>query len=139
MAKGEVAHIGKIVDINPQYTTVEFISESACSSCHAAGLCGMGEATSKAVQVPTDPFKQYYIGQEVYVNLKATMGLKAVWISYVVPLLILMILILSLYYIGVGELAMGLGAIAGVALYYLVIWLIKDKLANEYIFYLKEK
>jgi len=139
MATSEVAHSGKIVAINPQYTEVEFVSESACSSCHAAGLCGMGEMTTKAVRVPTDPYKTFDVGQEVNVNLKATMGLKAVWISYCIPLLILIILILSLYTIGLGELVCALGAFAGVAIYYFVIWLMRDKLANEYIFYIKEK
>lgn len=139
MAKGEVSHSGRIVSINPQFTTVEFVSESACSACHAAGLCGMSEATTKAVQVPTDPFKTYYVGQEVNVNLKATMGLKAVWISYGIPLLILMILIVSLSYIAKNELVIGTGAIAGVLIYYLVIWLMRDKFAKEYIFYIREK
>lgn len=139
MATSEVAHSGKIVSINPQFTTVEFISESACSSCHAADLCGMGEMTTKAVRVPTDPYKTYQVGQEVYVNLKATMGLKAVWISYCIPLLILIILILSLYLIGLGELLSSFVAFAGVALYYFVIWLNRGKLANEYVFYIKEK
>ncbi|MCQ2146881.1 MAG: SoxR reducing system RseC family protein [Bacteroidales bacterium] len=139
MAKGEVSHTGRIVAINPQFTTVEFVAESACSACHAAGLCGMSEATTKAVQVPTDPFKTYYVGQDVYVNLKATMGLKAVWISYCIPLLILMILIVSLSYIINSELVIGLVAITGVLLYYLVIWLMRDKFAKEYIFYIREK
>lgn len=139
MAKGEVSHSGKIVNITPQFTTVEFISESACAACHAEGLCGMSEMTTKAVQVPTDPYKNFQIGQEVQVLLKATMGLKAVWISYCIPLVILMIIILSLYTIGASELVSALGAFAGVAVYYLVIWFMRDRLANEYIFYIKEK
>ena len=36
--------------------------------------------------------------------------------------------------LGAGELAAGLGSIAGVALYYLFLWLFRDRLRNEYVF-----
>ena len=135
----EISHIGKIVDINPQFTTVEIISQSACSACHASGLCGMSEYTKKAIQVPTDPYTEYNIGDEVEVLLKQSMGVKAVWISYAIPLIILMILVLSLSQFLKNELWVGLIAIAGVALYYLGVYLFRDKLAKEYVFYIKAK
>jgi positive regulator of sigma E activity len=135
----EISHIGKIVDINPQFTTVEIISQSACSACHASGLCGMSEYTKKAIQVPTDPYTEYNIGDEVEVLLKQSMGVKAVWISYAIPLIILMILVLSLSQFLKNELWVGLISIAGVALYYLCVYLFRDKLAQEYVFYIKAK
>ena len=67
------------------------------------------------------------------------MGLKAVWISYVIPLLILLILILSLSSVIGNEAYVGLAAIAGVALYYFVIWLLRNKLESEFVFYIEEK
>ncbi len=135
----EISHIGKIVEVNPQFTTVEIISQSACSACHASGLCGMSEYTKKAIQVATDPFKEYKVGDEVEVLLKQSMGVKAVWISYAIPLIILMILVLSLSQFLKNELWVGLIAIAGVALYYLGVYLFRDKLAKEYVFYIKAK
>ena len=35
MNSDKIAHEGRIVAIDPQLTTVEIISESACSACHA--------------------------------------------------------------------------------------------------------
>ena len=35
--------------------------------------------------------------------------------------------------------ASGLLAIAATAVYYLLLWLFREKLSNEYIFYIKEK
>ncbi|MGN0189064.1 MAG: SoxR reducing system RseC family protein [Candidatus Cryptobacteroides sp.] len=138
MAK-DISHTGKIIEITPEFTTVEIVSSSACSSCHAKGLCGMSEDKVKTIMVPTDPYASYSEGDEVYVMLKKTMGLKAVWISYVIPLAILMILILSLSAVTVHEVYAGLGAVAGVALYYLVIYLFRDKLSKDFVFYIKEK
>ena len=137
--KDEIAHEGRIVEINPEFTTVEILSSSACASCHAKGLCGMSEEEKKLIIVPTDPYTVYEEGEIVDVMTKKSMGLKAVWISYVIPLLILLILILSLSPVIGNEAYTGLAAIGGVALYYFIIWLIRDRLENEFVFYIKQK
>ncbi len=138
-AKKEISHTGKVVEMTPEFTTVEIISSSACSACHAKGMCGMSEEKVKAISVPTDPYATWNVGDEVKVMLRQSMGLKAVWVSYVIPLIILMILILTLSAVGVNEVCAGLAAVGGVALYYLVIYLIRNKLADEFVFYIKEK
>ena len=137
--KDSIAHDGIIVEITPDFTTVEILSSSACASCHSKGLCGMSEEEKKLIMVPTDPYTVYSEGQQVKVMTKKSMGLKAVWISYVIPLLILLILILSLSSVIGNEAYVGLAAIAGVALYYFVIWLLRNKLESEFVFYIEEK
>ena len=134
--KNEITHPGKIVEITPDFTTVEITVSSACSSCHAKGLCGMSEEEDKVIMVPTDPYTLRAVGDEVTVKTKMTMGLKAVWISYVIPLVILLILILSLSAVFEKEYMTGLVSIAGVALYYFGIWLFRDRLSNEFVFYI---
>jgi len=134
--KNEIVHNGKIVDIDPDFTTVEILVSSACSECHAKGLCGMSEAQEKVIMLPTDPYQQRKVGDEVLVRTKMTMGLKAVWISYVIPLVILMILILSLSSVIGNEFLRGGIAIAGVGLYYLFIWLFRDRLSDNFEFYI---
>ena len=135
--KNEIVHAGKILDITPDFTTVQIIVSSACSSCHAKGLCGMSEEEEKVIMLPTDPYATYNVGDEVQVCTKMAMGLKAVWISYVIPLIILMIFILSLSTIVEREAYRALMAIGGVAVYYLFVWLFRDKLSNEFVFYIK--
>ena len=137
--KNEITHRGKIIEITPDFTTVQIVVSSACSACHAKGLCGMSEDEEKVIMVPTDPYTVYQVGDEVQVMTKMSMGLKAVWISYVIPLLILMILILSLSSVIGNETVVGLVSVAGVALYYLGIWLLRDRLADEVVFYIKEQ
>jgi len=135
--KNEIVHTGRVIEMTPDFTTVEIVASSACSSCHAKGLCGMSEDEQKLISVPTDPYAAYSVGDQVQVCTKMTMGLKAVWISYVIPLLILMILILTLSAVIGNEVITGLVSIGGVAMYYLVIWLLREKLQNEFVFYIK--
>ena len=134
----DVSHKGKVVRITPRTTTVSIEQHSACSQCHAAGLCGMADVAEKAVEVPTDPYATYAVGDEVEVLLKATMGMKAVWLGYFLPLLVLLAVILGLIALGVGEVVSGLSGIAAVGAYYFVLWLLRDRLRNEYVFTIKQ-
>jgi sigma-E factor negative regulatory protein RseC len=138
MAKSnEITHSGKIIEITPDFTTVEIVVSSACSSCHAKSLCGMSEEEDKIIMLPTDPYATYNVGDEVTVCSKMSMGLKAAWISYVIPLAILMAAILVLTSFGVSELISALCAVAGVGLYYFIIWLFREKLQDEFVFYIR--
>jgi sigma-E factor negative regulatory protein RseC len=132
--KEQVMHTGKVVSMTPKTTMVQIISQSACSECHAAGLCGLSEYTEKAIEVPTSPSATYGVGDEVQVVLKASMGFKAVWIAYFLPLVVLLAIALGLIALGVPELVSGLAGLGAVALYYLVVWLLRDRLRNEYVF-----
>ena len=132
MAVQEISHIGKIIDIAPDFITVEIVAESAC------GLCGTLDASRRAISVPAT-LGDWQIGQEVQVLLKRSMGFKAVWLAYAIPLVVLLAVLLGLNHAGMGELASGLIAIGAVGVYYLVLWLFRDKLRNEYSFYIKEK
>ena len=132
-----VSHKGKVISSDKGIVRVEIISESACSACHAAGLCGLAESKKKIVDVPSIPGTSYEPGREVEVCLARKTGLKAVLLSYAIPAMILLILILSLSLIGLGELAVGVITIAGVALYYLILYFCKGRLAEGWDFYIR--
>jgi Positive regulator of sigma E activity len=132
-----ISHKGRVVSADSKKVSVEIVSESACAACHAAGLCGMSESRKKIVEVPAPAGMEYVSGQEVEVCLAPKTGLKAVLLSYVLPVMFLLILILSLSLIGLGELAAGVISILGVALYYLILYLFKDRLAEGYEFFIR--
>ena len=132
-------HTGKVVSMTPATTTVEIVSHAACSECHAAGVCGMSEFAEKAIEVPADPYASYCVGDEVQVVLKASMGMKAVWLAYFLPLMVLLAVALGLIAVGIGEVVAGLAGLGAVALYYLALWLFRDKLRNEYVFTIQAK
>lgn len=132
-----ISHKGVVIKVTPQVTTVSFTQHGACSECHAAGLCGMGDMAEKAVEVPTDPYTKRQVGDEVEVLLKASMGFKAVYLAYLIPLLIILAVILGLLALGVSEVISALSGLGAVAVYYLVLWLCRGKLQKEYVFIIK--
>ena len=136
-SSSEISHRGRIVSVTPEETVVQIVSESACAACHAKGLCSLGDATVKEVSLPTRGWDNYRVGDEVSVVLRASMGHKAVWLAYVVPLLVLVAALLGTLAAGGSELLAGLAAIGAVGLYYGVIWLLRDRLRKDYIFNIK--
>jgi len=133
----EITHKGRIVAIDPEITTIEIVAETACSACHAKGLCSLDGEKVKQVLVRTNAWQPRQVGDEVEVVLKKSMGYKAVFIAYGMPLVVLFATLMLLNAAGVGELYAGLGALGAVALCYLVIFLFRNKISKEYSFYLK--
>lgn len=129
-----ISHRGRIVSVTPEVTTVRIVSESACAACHARGLCGLGDSKVKEVEVPTRGWNDWKVGDEVSVVLRASMGHKAVWLAYVIPLIVMVAALLGTLAAGGSELLAGGAAILAVALYYGVIRLLRDRLRNEYLF-----
>ena len=62
------------------------------------------------------------------------MGTQAIWLAYVVPLIVLMASILVFSLCGASELAMGLGSLGIVALYYLGVYLFRNRISKIFIF-----
>lgn len=137
MSSSSISHKGRIIDIDPEFTSVEIISQAACSQCHAKAMCGISDNKTKIIQVPTCGWDTYKVGDEVQVALKASLGHKAVWLAYVIPLVILLAVLLGLNAAGLSELLSGLGAIGIVGLYYLALWILRKRIAKEYNFYIK--
>lgn len=133
----EISHKGRVVSIDKYVTQVEIIQTSACASCHARNLCGYSDSKAKIVPVPTNAFAMLNVGDQVDLCMKRSMGMKAVWIAYVIPLLVLMLAVLVSSACHLPELYTGLCAIAAVAVYYLVILCFRKRLNNEFVFYIK--
>ena len=121
--------------MTPQFTSVLILQEDACAGCHAAGLCGMANMAEKVVDVPASLHATYSVGDEVNVVLKASMGMKAVWLAYCIPLLLLLAVMLGLLMgLGMAEVPAALIGLGALALYYVLLWLLRDRFKNEYIF-----
>ena len=134
----EITHSGKILEVTPSQVLVQIEARSACASCHASALCGMSESEQKIVSVPATLKDNFLPGQEVDVVLKASMGHKAVWLAYCIPLVVLLAVMFNALRAGASELAAaGLGLLA-TAVYYFVIWLVRDRLRTEYNFIIRK-
>ena len=89
--KGEViTHRAKVIHVADNYVDVVVLSESACASCHAKGYCGAAESREKRMVIETPLASYFSEGEEVEVYTETVMGIKAVWIAYILPFLLVL-------------------------------------------------
>ena len=60
-----VKHCGEVVRVEGQSVFVRMTVNSACSGCHAKGVCGASETTDKIVEVVTSEASAYEVGESV--------------------------------------------------------------------------
>ena len=127
-----VKHCGDVIRIEDNSVFVRMTVNSACSACHAKGVCGVSESTEKIVEVETASAADFNIGESVEVALLSdSMGAKSVVLAYVVPFLVLTLMLVGSLMMGAGEGVAVLSALGGVAIYYVVLHLLRDKVKNK--------
>ncbi|MDO4736630.1 MAG: SoxR reducing system RseC family protein [Bacteroidia bacterium] len=134
-----VDHEGVITSITEEKIVVEILNKSLCASCHAKSFCSASDQKEKTIDVPYYNNGEYQVGESVIVSMKRSMGFKAVWISYVIPLAILMIFLLTLQQINPDDLFVGGISILAVVVYYVVIYLFRDRISNKFVFTIAKK
>lgn len=128
----QIKHSGEVVCVERNVVYVKMTVNSACSGCHAKAVCGLDESEDKIVEVATSLALEYNIGERVEVALQSeSMGTKAVVLTYVVPFFVLSLLLVAAVVGGLGEGMAVVAALAGVVVYYGVLYLLRDKIKNR--------
>ena len=134
-----IKHRGNVEKVDGSHIVVRIVQTSACAACSAKGLCNASESKEKQIDVyEVNP--SYRVGEEVMVCGTTSMGMRAVVLAFGVPLLIL-ILALGISMKVTDEDAMLSAGIALVSVipYYIVIYLMKDKLNKTFSFTIEKQ
>ena len=107
---------------------VAIVASGACHSCRAREMCGMSETSEKIIEVRTAEASSFAVGDEVMVAEEQRMALKAVLVAYVGALVALLALLIGSLALGLKEGWAALISIAGLALYYGGVYLLRDKI-----------
>ncbi|MBN1597696.1 MAG: SoxR reducing system RseC family protein [Bacteroidales bacterium] len=124
---------GVVENISDGFATVSIMSFSACANCHSKKLCGIDENSQKSVTALTGS-KTFSVGENVGIIMKRSLGLKATFIAYILPFILMLAVMLTLNYTGVKEIITGLISILVLVPYYSVIYLFNDRLKKTFTF-----
>ena len=132
---GTIEHAGIVQKSDNKSVTVIISSESACSGCHAEGFCSLSGKEDKIIDIPG----RYNVepGQNVIVLMKKSMGYSAVMLGYVVPFMLVITMVIILGSMSLPELITGLGSIAVLVPYYLLLWLFRKRINKNFRFTIK--
>lgn len=126
-----IEHSGVVERTERDTVYVRITSRSACGTCKARQACGLAEAQDKIVAVATPEAGQYAVGGEVMVGVRRSAGVRAVVLAYVGALAVLLAVLAGTIAVAGWSEGMGaLAAIAGVGVYYFVLWLFRRKIEH---------
>jgi sigma-E factor negative regulatory protein RseC len=138
MEPGTIIHPGIVESVSSDKVLVRILSQSACSSCHAKGACSVSEVEEKLIEVEDVKTGNWKSGQQVMVKMEQSLGLKAVFLGYMLPLIVLIISVIIFLFILNNE---GLAALLSIMMllpYYLVLYLFRDRLRKKFRFRIEE-
>ena len=127
-----IRHEGIVESIGADGLMVRILQASACSSCDARKLYRSSESKEKLVEVKGH-YPTLQVGDQVTLCGSVRQGLRASVLAYVVPLILMLVAL----YAGTrlwGEKLGALAALLALALYYGVLFLLKDKLGKHFTF-----
>ena len=127
-----IIHEGIVDHMTADAVFVRILSKSACAECHSKSMCSVSEMTEKLIEVKQKA-SGFDNGELVNVILDRSLGNKAVLLGYFIPFLLLIFtLIISSVFL--SELWAGLLSLAVLVPYYMVLFLLKDRLSKTFNF-----
>ena len=130
-----IRHEGVVESIGADGLTVRILQASACSSCEARKLCRSSESKEKLVEVKGH-YPTLQVGDQVTLCGSVRQGLRASVLAYVSPLILMLVALFAGTRLW-GEKLGALAALLTLALYYGVLFLLKDKLGKQFEFSLE--
>ena len=134
-----IKHDGIVDSIEGDCIHVRIVQVSACAACGAKSLCSAAESKEKIVDVYGADTEAYRVGQRVMVEGAAAMGMKAVRLAFLFPLLLLVAAIaVAMWLTSDNEAVAALSALLLLTAYFLMLFACKKRLLNEFKFTIRE-
>jgi sigma-E factor negative regulatory protein RseC len=130
-----IQHNGIVKNVDNSSVQVGISSSPACSGCHAEGYCGISGKEEKIVDIKG----KYDVspGDNVTIMMEQSTGYKAVVLSYLIPLVIIIFCLVILNLFSINELTAGLISILLLVPYFLSLYLFRKKISRTFTFTLK--
>ncbi|MBR3858700.1 MAG: SoxR reducing system RseC family protein [Bacteroidaceae bacterium] len=130
-----IKHDGIVDSIEGDCIHVRIVQASACAACGAKSLCSAAESKEKIVEVYDADVNAYQVGQRVMVEGAASMGMKAVRLAFLYPLVLMVAAVAVAMGLTDGNEAMGaVAALLTLAAYFAVLFACKKRLMSEFRF-----
>lgn len=125
---------GTICEISQDEIIVRIQQLSACTGCHAKEFCCSTDCADRYLRIAS-PEGDFEVGEQVLILGEDRLGRLAVFLSFILPIIILLAsLVLSIYALGVSEPMAVVIAMGVLAVYYLGLRLSDRRLKRIMVF-----
>ena len=132
----KISHLGIVESIEGSHVRVKILQGSACSACSVKGHCNVSESKEKIIDIYNEENAgRCAVGQHVMVCGTTSMGMKAVFLAFVLPFLLLFVSLFVTMRITDGDEAVSaLISLCTLIPYYLIIYLCRNKISRTFSF-----
>ena len=129
-----IRHSGVVESIEDGCVHIRITQTSACAACKVAGYCNAAESKEKIIDVYCDDVAAYSIGQAVVVTTTGQVAARALLWGFGFPFLLLVVVLFLTWLLPAHEGWAALCALASLIPYYMVLWLMRDKMSQQLAF-----
>lgn len=133
-----IRHQGIVENICGQHVQVRIVQVSACATCSIKSHCTTSDAKEKLIDVFTNEAMSYHPGDSVWVVGHLAMGVWAVVLAFVVPLVLLVTALFSAQAVLGDELQSVAASLLVLSVYYFILWLFRHRMGRKFAFYLEK-
>ncbi|HSW60977.1 MAG TPA: SoxR reducing system RseC family protein [bacterium] len=132
MAQSKISHSGIVTSVDGKTAFVKIEVKSACSACHAKGLCSAADMAEKIIETVSD--EQLQTGDSVIVEMDEKLGFKAVFFTFVIPFILLVTALFAAWNITGSETVAAVASITVLVPYYFGLVLFKTYFKKNFVF-----
>ena len=129
-----IRHSGVVESIEDGCVHIRITQTSACAACKVAGYCNAAESKEKIIDVYCDDVAAYSIGLAVVVTTTGQVAARALLWGFGFPFLLLVVVLFLTWLLTAHEGWAALCALASLIPYYMVLWLMRDKMSQQLAF-----
>lgn len=130
----QIEHKGIVAYIGRDFVRVSITVNEACGKCASRKACAMGSSEKREIIIYTSHAAQYSVGEEVNVLTKQSIGIMAVILCYVVPLVVLVASLIIANVLGCNDGYAAAIALGSTALYYAVLGIFHKRISKKVVF-----
>lgn len=127
----KIKHSGIVDSVEDECVHIRILQSSACSACKVASHCNASETKEKLIDVADVQAAVYHPGDLVTVVADASVGFRASVLGYLLPLAFMLITLIVVLTITRSEGAAALSALGVLIPYYIVLYLLREKMKTK--------
>ena len=132
-----VSHKGVVVAVDGRRLKVQIESVSACAACHAKGMCTLSDKEDKLIDIEMPNGMEKKVGDVVTVVVTQQRGMQAVVLAYILPAFVVISSLVGLLNI-VSEPAAIILSLLSLAVYYIILYLFRNRISSKFVMTLAE-
>lgn len=124
-----ITHEGVVIKAEGTQVTVRFVQSSACSGCHAKGICSSQDSAEKVVVADSEG-ASYEVGEPVRIEVSNSTAWQAVRYAFALPLVLALVCLFVAVPL-LGEAEGSLATLGFLAAYFFVLYLCRHRLGRQ--------